>query len=475
MVKEKRKASEKQKVAFSSVIAAVFLTVIKVIVGIFTGSLGIVSEALHSGMDLFAAGITLFAVRFSDKPADVKHNYGHGKMESFSALIEVLILLGTCAWVIAEAIDKFISPQDIQVSGEYWGIAVLIVSIIINISRAKILRKTAKKYGSQALEADALHFSTDVWSSGVVIAGLGCTWIGDAFHIGWLKFADPIAALGVAVLIMVVSFKLGRETINVLLDAAPKGMKEQILAQTKAVKGVIEVGDIRVRPSGADSFIDIRVGLDRHESHRTVHNIGDEIKARVQEKIPKSDIVVSTYPVDLVENMDRDVCRAVKNIVSFYPECANVHNIHVYESEGRKRIAAHIELKENATLKESHALSHRLEKEIEDALPDITHVSIAFECADQKATASAIPDAEQAEIKGDIVTLVGRVDETLDCHEIELYRKGEGISAFLHCASCEDYTVDKLKSLSNSIKLELKRNIEHLESVHIHFEPSEES
>lgn len=468
-------ASEKQKAALSSVIAAVFLTAIKVVVGVFTGSLGIVSEALHSGMDLFAAGITLFAVRFSDKPADVKHNYGHGKIESFSALIEVLILLGTCVWVIYEAIAKIFLGQVIKVEGEYWGIAVLVVSIVINISRAKVLRKVAKKYGSQALEADALHFSSDVWSSVVVIAGLGVAWIGRALHIEWLKYADPVAALGVAALIIVVSIKLGREAINVLLDAAPKGMKEEILALTQGVKGVIEVGDIRVRPSGAESFIDIRVGLDRHESHRTVHNVADEIKARVKEKIPKGDIIVSTYPVDMVETLNKDICRTVKNIVNFYPECANIHNIHVYESDGKKRIAAHIELKENITLKESHALSHKLEKEIEEALPDIANVSIAFECADQKATASAITEEDQAEIKGNIVSLVEKVDETLNCHNIELYRNGEGLSAFLHCASSEDYTVDKLKVLSNSIKSELKRNIEHLESVHIHFEPTEES
>jgi divalent metal cation (Fe/Co/Zn/Cd) transporter len=205
-----------------------------------------------------------------------------------------------------------------------------------------------------------------------------------------------------------------------------------------------------------------------------VQNVVEEIKAKIQEKILGSDISVSTYPVDIDENPDEDIYRTVKTIVNFYPECANIHNIHVYESAGKKRIAAHIELKDNISLKESHKLSHKIESEIEGALKDISSVSISFECANQKAKADEMTDEELKEIKEKIRGLVSRVDEKLDCHDIEIYRNGKAMSAFLHCASAEDYTVDKLKTLSNDIKLELKRNIENLESVHIHFEPFEE-
>jgi cation diffusion facilitator family transporter len=464
-------SKEKQKAALSSVVAAIFLTSMKVVVGVFTGSLGIVSEALHSAMDLFAAGITFFAVRFADKPADKEHNYGHGKMESFSALVEVLILWATCIWIIYEAAEKIFFGQSVEISGSYWGIAVLVVAIIIDVSRSRMLSRVAKKHGSQALEADALHFASDVWSSCVVIVGLICVWVGDQWNIQWLKYADPIAALGVAALVIKVSIKLGRETINVLLDAAPKGMHAEILGEARSVNGVIEVRDIRVRPSGALNFIDITVGIDRNENYRAANDITEEVKARIQGRVPKSDVVVSTYPVDKVEDASADIYRTVKKIVDSYPECANIHNIHVYESEGKRRIAAHIELKENLTLKASHELSHRIEKEIDRAFADISGVSITFECADQKASATEMSAGEIEDIKEKIRSLVDGADGKLDCHEIELYKKSEGMSAFLHCATSEDYTVDRLKTLSDSIKLELKKNIGGLKSVHIHFEP----
>lgn len=467
-------AGEKEKAALSSVIAALFLTAIKIVVGIFTGSLGIISEALHSAMDLCAAGITFFAVRFSDKPADVKHNYGHGKMESFSALVEVLILWVTCVWIIYEAVNKIFFGQSLEVTGSYWGIAVLFIAIIIDVSRSRLLSKVAKKHGSQALEADALHFASDVWSSCVVIIGLICVWAGDAFGIGWLKFADPIAALGVAVLVIKVSIKLAKSAINVLLDAAPKGIQQDISYEAKSADGVIEVKEIRVRLSGASLFIDVAICVDRSLSLSEVNSVTEDVKSRVRKKIPNSDITVITYPVDIVEGTEEDVYRTVKNVVASHPECSNIHNMHVYESGGDKRLTAHIELKKNLTLKESHELSHRIEREIDDNLKSVSGVSITFEYAEQKAKATQISDENVEKIKAGIFDIVKDIDGSLDCHDIELYRKGDRMSAFLHCALGEDYTVDRLKIMADKVKSELKKNVEGLESVHIHFEPFEE-
>lgn len=158
---------EKKKVALLSVFAAIFLTGFKLVVGVLTGSLGILSEALHSGLDLIAAVITYFSVRISDKPADKEHNYGHGKIENFSALIETILLVITCVWIIYEAVGRLISGKT-QIEVTVWSYIVVISSIIIDISRSRALSKVAKKYNSQALEADALHFSTDIWSSAVV-------------------------------------------------------------------------------------------------------------------------------------------------------------------------------------------------------------------------------------------------------------------------------------------------------------------
>jgi len=192
--------NEKNKVATSSFIAAIFLTTFKIIVGVMTGSLGILSEALHSALDLVAAGITMIAVRISDKPADKEHHYGHGKIENLSALAETLLLLITCVWIIYEALSRLISGNT-HIEVNVWSYVVVITSIVIDYSRSRALMRVAKKHNSQALEADALHFSTDIWSSLVVLLGLVAANFG-------IFIADSIAAMGVALIVIFVSYNL---------------------------------------------------------------------------------------------------------------------------------------------------------------------------------------------------------------------------------------------------------------------------
>ncbi|HEY5583978.1 MAG TPA: cation diffusion facilitator family transporter [Ruminiclostridium sp.] len=463
---------DKQKAALSSVFAAVFLTTIKIIVGVFTGSLGILSEALHSALDLCAAVITLFAVRISDKPADSRHHYGHGKVESFSALAETVLLFITCGWIIYEAVEKLFFGKSVELVGIQWGVMIMIISIIVDSSRVKILKKAAKQYGSQALEADALHFSSDVWSSSVVIGGLICVWVGDYFNIAFLKHADPIAALGVALLVIRVSIKLGKETIDVLLDTAPKGMKEMIEKEISNITGVLQIAGIRSRPSGGMQYIDINVGIDPNQSHLSVHNVVHEIRKKISEKIPRCDIVVSTFPIDTIGIIDSDIIHILEKIIIQFPNCINVHNIHVYELEGRKKITAHVELNENMTLKDSHELSHRIGNMVQNVIKDVDNVSLYFERAEQVVQTEDITEIQQ-DVIDSIRDAVNKIDDNVDCHDIKIYSNGNSISTFLHCGVRGDFTIDKLEELSQSIKSELKNNKTYLENVHIHFEPLE--
>ena len=209
---------EKRLVAMSSVGVAVILTGGKLAVGLMTGSLGILSEAAHSGLDLVAAVVTFLAVRASSRPADSAHSYGHGKIENLSALFETLLLLGTCAWIIYEAIERLFF-KEVAVEVSWWAFAVVLVSIALDYSRSRALLRVARKYQSQALEADALHFSTDIWSSGVVLAGLGLLLLADHTGSAWLRKADTVAALGVAGIVIWISYRLGRKTIADLLGA----------------------------------------------------------------------------------------------------------------------------------------------------------------------------------------------------------------------------------------------------------------
>ena len=287
---------EKQGAALSSVAAAVGLTTFKIIVGLATGSLGILAEAAHSALDLVAALVTLFAVRFSGKPADQDHLYGHGKIENLSALFETLLLLVTCIWIIYEAVQRlFFRRVEIEVS--IWAFLVMLVSIVIDYSRSRILYKAANKHHSQALEADALHFSTDIWSSSVVIFGLLLVKVSEWVPaLNFLKQADAIAATAVAGIVIYVSVQLGKRTLFGLLDAAPKGMVEKIQAVVEGQAGVIDCHNIRVRYSGPQIFVDAHILVSPQLSIVEAHDLTEKIEVKIQELIPGADITVHPEP-----------------------------------------------------------------------------------------------------------------------------------------------------------------------------------
>ena len=233
--------------------------------------------------------MTFLAVRYSGRPPDRTHLYGHGKMENLSALGETLLLLVTCAWIVREAVLRLTRHHpDLEVT--FWSFAVMGVSIAVDLSRARVLTRTAKKHNSQALEADALHFQTDVWSSAVVIAGL----IGVKFGL-WA--ADAVAALGVCAVVVWVSTQLGRRTVDALLDTAPAGMEERISKVVASVPGVYNCHAIRLRYSGPVLFIDLHVLVDGNQTLFQAHALTERIEEAIAAIAPGSDITVHPEPV----------------------------------------------------------------------------------------------------------------------------------------------------------------------------------
>lgn len=281
---------EKQSVAISSIIAAVFLTSSKIVVGVLTGSLGILSEALHSALDLVAAIITYIAVHISDRPADKSHHYGHGKVESLSAFIETGLLVITCAWIIYEAINRLMTGN-VHIQVTFWSYAVVIVSVIVDVSRSRALLKVAKKHNSQALEADALHFSTDIWSSLVVLLGLICA------QIGWHR-ADSIAALAVAFIVLGVSYKLGKRAVDVLLDKAPDELIPIIKNILSEFPEVSSYHSLKVRQSGADTFIELSIHFAPNLHISKVHAITENIEYRICSHVKRCSIHIHQEPED---------------------------------------------------------------------------------------------------------------------------------------------------------------------------------
>lgn len=279
---------EKRFIAMTSVIAAVFLTSFKLLIGFMTGSLGILSEALHSALDLVAAVITFFAVKFADQPADEGHNFGHGKIENYSALIETMLLFITCIWIIYEATRRLIY-HDVEIEVTIWSFIVVITSIVIDVTRSRALYKVARKHNSQALEADALHFSTDIWSSSVVLLGL----IGASFN---FYYADPIAALIVAIIVLSVSYKLGKRSFDALIDKAPEGMSDQIKRIIDNIPEVKLSHDIKVRESGPQKFVDLNIHVDKNMTIEQAHEISHKVEKEIMSRIKNVEVMVHAEP-----------------------------------------------------------------------------------------------------------------------------------------------------------------------------------
>lgn len=289
---------EKQSAALTSLVAAVGLTAFKLIIGILTGSLGILAEAAHSGLDLVAAGMTLVAVRVSSRPPDRSHLYGHGKFENLSAGGETLLLLITCGWVVWEAVHR-LAAHRVDVEVTFWSFAVMATSIVVDVSRSRVLAHAARKYNSQALEADALHFQTDIWSSAVVIFGLAAVKTAEWFPgLGFLRNGDAVAALGVSVIVVWVSVQLGSRTVDALMDRAPSGMEERIFGIVSAIPGVLDCHNLRIRNSGPRVFIDLHVLMDGEQSLLQAHSLTQIVETAIQDIAPGADVTVHPEPFE---------------------------------------------------------------------------------------------------------------------------------------------------------------------------------
>src|SRR6202795_871872 len=246
---------EKKRAALRSVAPALGLVSLKTFLVLRTGSVGLLSEGLPAGLDLIAAIITFLSVRVSDEPADERHPYGHGKLENFSAFVETGLLLLTALYIIYEAFHRLFF-RSVHIAPSITAILVLLGALAIDVTRSRALSRVVKKYPSDALEADALHFSTDVWSTMVVIVGIGLVWAGETWNVPGLIYADALAGLAVAAIILWVGSQLGKRTLDALLDVAPKGLQQEIAMAVARMDGVLDVDRVRVRRSGNRHFVD---------------------------------------------------------------------------------------------------------------------------------------------------------------------------------------------------------------------------
>lgn len=287
---------EKEQAALSSIAAGVALTLFKIIVALLTGSLALLAESAHSTLDLISALVTYVAVRISGRPADLSHHFGHGKFENLSALIEMVLLLATCVGIIYEAIQRLFF-KSVVVDASVWAFIVMAASIGIDFSRSRMLISAARKYNSQALEADALNYRNDMYSSLVTIVGLGMVRVSQVTPgLNFLSHADSVAALVLAVIILRAGGQLGLQAISGLLDRAPDLPADRIKQAVEAIPGVVDAHQIRLRASGPDYFIDIHVTMDRQMPLGEVHRLMDQTEETIRQIVPGADVDVHPEP-----------------------------------------------------------------------------------------------------------------------------------------------------------------------------------
>jgi len=457
--------SEKRAVALNSLLAAIAITFLKLVVGISTRSLGILSEAAHSGLDLVAALVTLLSVRVSDKPADAEHQYGHGKVENFSAFIETTLLLLTCVWIVWEAVRRLSGHHSVHIEPSLAAFGVMFLSMAVDWWRSRKLKKIADKYDSQALEADALHFSTDIFSSGVVALGLALVWAGAHWQVGWLTKADPVAALLVSGVIVYVSSRLARRTIDALLDAAPAGYRNRIIDAALKVSGVIEVERARTRRAGNRYFADLTVGLARNVTFQRSGQVVAEITRAVRTILPNADVVIHSVPRETGHENIFDRVRAVASRNNF-----SVHDVSVQDLDGRLHVEQHLELDETLSLKDAHDVVTVLEAEIRSEVPEISTILTHIE-SEPSTIESGNTILRDAVLEQKLKPIVQEFSEVMDMHDIEIKRVRGKVYMSCHCTMSDDLPLSRVHDVSTELEIRFKQAAPELFKVLIHPEP----
>jgi cation diffusion facilitator family transporter len=463
----------KRSVALFSVFAAFGVTLLKFLTGLLTGSLGMLSEAAHSGVDLVAAAITLFSVHVSDRPADADHTYGHGKIESLSAAIETVLMLASCVWILTEAIRRIAFREHLALKFSIWPFAVILLAITVDYTRSRKLRRIADETRSEALAADAIHFRTDIWSSLAVLFGLAVTYAGEHWQIPQLELADPIAAILVAGIILYVTWKLARRTIDALTDATPPEARAQnraLIRELASIDGVLSVDRIRTRRSGPSYFADVTLGMPRNLTFQRSEQITTAATAAVQRHLPGADVVVHSIPIASLAESVHDRIRAVaarSNLV--------IHDVSVQEYNHQLHVEQHLEVDETMTLRAAHAIVTQLESEMRRELPQISSIltHIESEPATIERPASLERD-RQLEVR--LRRAAQAFPEILDIHEVFVTRThnngADRIQVNCHCTLSDDLPMSKVHEIITALENAFKLEDPEVSRLLIHPEPA---
>jgi cation diffusion facilitator family transporter len=450
---------EKKKAALLSVGSAAVLVSLKAFLVLRTGSLGVLSEALHSGLDLVAAVITFLSVRVSDQPADENHPYGHGKFENFSAFVETALLLITALYIIFEAFERLFF-QSVHIAPSITAVVVLAIALGIDMTRARALAGVVKRFPSEALEADALHFSSDMWSSIAVLLGL----CGVALGYSW---ADAAAAVVVAVFICIAGWRLGRRTINTLTDTAPAGVSERVAAIARQVSGVVAVERVRARPAGAVLFVELGVAVSRTLPLDRVTAIKEQLTAAIRTELPSAEVTITTEAHALDDETVRERVMVIAHDLGLA-----IHHVAVQTIAGRLSVSTDLEVEGAQSLATAHEVATRLEQAVRDELGSDVEVETHIEplAADvlsgRDASATRIGEVLDA-----LSSLAVEIPDLAEIHEVRVRETPDGEIVNFHCRVDPALSVAAVHDLVDALERRLRQRFPAIRRVIGHAEP----
>ena len=452
-------SQQKQKVALFSMAASGFMSIIKIAAAMVTGSLGLLSEALHSLIDFGATIVTWFAIRWADRPADNVHQFGHAKIESIAALLETGLLFGTALFVAYEAITRLIVGHAAVVVS-WWVVVLLLGSVAVDFNRSRALHKTAESTSSEALAADAAHFQSDMWSSLAVLAGLVGVWAGFAW-------ADSLAALAVSGFIAHIGWELGGKTLNTLLDAAPVLLTDDIRKRVENQAGVLAVQQLRLRPAGALLFVDLVVDVARTLPVAEVNEIKNKLQDQIKSVHPNADMNI------IINSVALDSETAIQKVAIIAAERGlAVHHLTVQEIEGRLAVSFDLEVDGKMTLVEAHETATALEAAVRQGLDSTIEVESHIEPKPTTLFVGKSAKREvQIEISNTLKSLIARQKLMSGLHNVRVRETEEGLFVHYHCRFEPHMNVEQVHEVVDRVEIAFLKTHKTVRRVVAHAEP----
>jgi cation diffusion facilitator family transporter len=434
----------------------------KLAVGVLTGSVAVLGDGLHSALDLAIAGLTFAAIRLAAKPPDASHPYGHGRAENLAALAEAIVMSLVAAGVALEAARRLTTTSDVE--APVYAVAVTGAALVIGVWRSRVLARAATKYRSPALAADAANITADVVESAAVLIGLALIRAG-------VEAADAIAAFVVVAIMLAMAIRIGLAAIHVLMDRAPTDLTDRLTAAAGGVGGVIEVGDLRVRQSGADVHAEVTVSVSRTESVERSHDISEAVEAAVAHAVPGASATVHIEPSTAGEDIVRQTFAAANRLGM----ADQVHNVLAIRHAEGIWLMLHAKVPGATPLAEAHRVTDELERELRAEIDGLARVEIHLEPHEPSWLTGTVVTAQHADLVAEIAAIAEARPPIARCHEVALTQAVDGFHVVLHCEALASTPIAAVHDASLTVESDIHRRYREVRSVTVHFEPQQEA